>query len=168
VESFFNENGYSISYNPPEKANILSHGGELLAARKHLNSRPIPNEYLETVAEYFMSTLRFAARIVVFKGLEVLFLSVYLWVSEGFSQRNQTILKQMKLLIKMLDLPFLCMGVSNITYKEFAESEWPDFLGAEAIDPQMVTTTTLSIDRPIDFALISKTIKPMFASTQPE
>ena len=167
VESFFNTNGYSISYNVPEKANVLSHGGELIAVRKHLNSRPVQSEYLESVAEYFMSTLRFSARMVVLKGLEVLFLAVYLWASEGFSQRNQTILKQMKLLIQMLDLPFLCMGDFNITFKEFAESEWPDFLGADTIDPQMVTTTTLSTDRPIDFALISKSIKPMFASTQP-
>jgi hypothetical protein len=73
----------------------------------------------------------------------------------------------MKLLILILDLPFVCMGDFNITYKEFVESEWPDFLGAETIDPQMMTTTTLSTDRAIDFALISKHIKPMFASTQP-
>jgi hypothetical protein len=82
VESFFAGNGYSISYNPPEESNVLSHGGELVAVRKHLNSRPVAKEYLESVADYFMATLRFAARILVFKGLEVLVVAIYSWVSE--------------------------------------------------------------------------------------
>jgi hypothetical protein len=123
VESFFAGNGYSISYNPPEESNVLSHGGELVAVRKHLNSRPVAKEYLESVADYFMATLRFAARILVFKGLEVLVVAIYLWVSEGFSQRNQTILKQLKMLSQLLNLHFICMGDFNITFQEFAESE---------------------------------------------
>ena len=100
TQELFRRNGYTASYNPAERANMWNHGGECLATRSYINSRPVSDVLLKSIVEYFMTDLRFAARIVCFKQMEVVFITPYLWVSEGFSQRNQTILRQISMLSK--------------------------------------------------------------------
>ena len=167
VESFFRENGYMCTYNVAEKLNVLSHGGEALAIKHNYNARPVEKNVLDVIEEQYLTKLRFASMIVSFRGMDILFLNPYLWVSQGFSHDNRIILKQIHVLSKMLGLPFIAIGDFNITFDELKGSEWLRFLQAEVIDPQVQTTTSASLDRPIDLCLISKSIKEVFVSLKP-
>ena len=69
VEDMFTANGFDASYNPAEKTDCLSHGGECVAVRRHLNSRPVMKEVLDAVTEYFLTPLRIACRIIMLSKL---------------------------------------------------------------------------------------------------
>ena len=81
TENLFRFHGYRASYNPSEQLQSLCHGGEIVAAKASLNSRPVNNLILNTIVDSLNSQIRFAARIIVFKQLEVLF---YQCVCIGF------------------------------------------------------------------------------------
>ena len=95
----------------------------------------MPPEFLEIVASHFDTMLRFAARIFHFAGVDIVIIYVYLWCSEGFSDRNEAILYQIQMLITLLKLPFLIVGDLNIPIAGFAESGWVERLGAELLHP---------------------------------
>ena len=110
---------------------------------------------------------RFAARIVVMQKIEIMLVSVYLWVSEGFSEKNIKILKQIKMLGKLTNKPYIILGDFNIDYTEFVRSEWLDLMDVDPLHPKVNSTTTMSDCRVIDFALISRDIRSMFIGVYP-
>jgi hypothetical protein len=76
----------------------LTHGGEVIAVRSFMNSRPVSQHMIDEIVSYFMTVCRFVSRIVSFRQVDVLFITAYFWVGEGFSERNITILKQIYML----------------------------------------------------------------------
>jgi len=122
---------------------------------------------LTKVSEHFDAPLRFAARLIRFRGVSVLFVTLYLWASEGLSERNHNILMQVKLIKDLLQLPVVCFADFNIPFEEFADSGWLDLLNASPIHPGVTTTTSASSNRVIDFGFISNEIKYMFVLVVP-
>ena len=167
VTNLFRTNGFKVAYSPAERSNVLNHGGELVGTRCHIASRLVPTTILELVRDYFNTNLRFASLIVQFKIGEMLFIVPYFWVGEGFSERNQTIIRQISMVRRSLGLPFFAIGDWNITFKEFVDSVWPEFLDVHMIDPIMPTTTSLAPNRPIEYAMISNPIRNMHHLTKP-
>ena len=160
VTGHLSTQGFTASYNVPEPTTAKNHGGECVAIRKHFNSSPIKPEIIEAMNQHFKTHLRFAARTIRFKGLEVLLITVYLWDSEGLTPRNTQILQQIKMLVSLTGLPFICVGDFNIHCDEFSQSEWPEFLSCEVIHPGG-TTISSAEDRPIDFVLVSYSISKL-------
>jgi hypothetical protein len=76
IENDFKKYGFAASSSGAEKSISLTHGGEVVAIRNHLNSRPVAYEVLEIIREYYVSELRFAARIMVCKQIEILVLQL--------------------------------------------------------------------------------------------
>ena len=167
VENLFRFHGFKSSYNPAEKLHTLYHGGEIVAARASLNSRPVNPYIYQTIVESLNSTIRFTSRIVVFKQLELLCITIYLWDSEGFTDRNITLLRQLKMLIDLVGLPWFCVGDFNITFEQFRDSQWPDYLKCKMIHPNMKSTTSQSNDRVIDFAICDSGIHMLINSPKP-
>ena len=62
VQNKLRQYGFTASCNVPEPTTSKNHGGECLATRRFVNSRPIPNDILEAVANHFRANLRCAAR----------------------------------------------------------------------------------------------------------
>ena len=71
------------------------------------------------------------------------------------------------MLVNALGIPWILFADFNIEYEEFLESDWPTYLNADPIHPSMTTTTSISKDRVIEFALISKRIKVLHHKTIP-
>ena len=71
------------------------------------------------------------------------------------------------MLIKALGIPWILFADFNIVYEEFLESDWPSYFEADPLHPNTVTTTSLSKDRAIDFAVVSKKIKVLHHKTSP-
>ena len=135
--------------------------------RSCYNSRPIQSSILDLIKEHFMTELRFAARIIKLKNLEIISITIYLWVSENFSERNQIILRQIHMLQCLVKLPIFCTGDFNVTIQDFMDSQWPDFLDVQVLDPGIASTTTASINRKIDFAFVSKRVSQVFLQCKP-
>ena len=167
TENTFRQHGYTASVSPAEKSEVRNHGGECVAVRSYINSKPVPTEVQDRVKECFMTALRFSARVVRFRGAEIIFFAAYFWVYEGFSQRNITILRQIDMVIKMSGLPWIAFGDFNITFEDFQESEWLQYLDADLLHPNMKSTTSLSQNRVIDFGLMSRSLKGMFRKSRP-
>jgi hypothetical protein len=91
VDSWCNSNSFSASYTPPEDTIKGNHGGELVAIRSKFHSRPVNQEILDQISGHY-GTLRFAAMILTLKGVEFLIVTLYLWHTEGFTDRNIKIL----------------------------------------------------------------------------
>ena len=80
VVSNFKQHKYTVSYNIPEASDGGgNHGGEALAVRQHIHSTPIQPDILSSIALHFSVSRRFSARIVRFKKLSVVFITIYLW-----------------------------------------------------------------------------------------
>jgi len=170
VKDCFRKNDFRAAYSPAQgtdKSQSGTHGGELLAVRNHIHSTNIDINVLDNIADIFDTPLRFAARVVHFKHVQVLMVSLYLWDSEGFSERNNIILVQIKMLKDLLSLPILCVGDFNIKFEDFEASEWPQKMGVDMIHPKMPTTLSSTSDRVIDYGFISKDIKVMYQDLFP-
>ena len=116
ADDLFRYHGFNSSYIPAAQANVFTHGGECVAARSRINSRPVPDMILKQIQQHFNNTLRFAARIVRFQNLESVSLIHTYGSQKVFSERNQTIFKQIAMLSRILGLPFLALGDFNITW----------------------------------------------------
>jgi len=167
VLSTFRKHKLSPSYNPPIKMNEGTHGGEIVATRAHIQAKLIPKDVIDYLTSQF-GPLCFAAKIVIFRKVEVLFVSVYLWVSEGLSERNNTILQTIAITARYLNLPIICFGDFNITYDEFRESGWCEKMHISLLHPQVSSTLTSTSNRVIDFGFISNSIKLMFIDIHPK
>ncbi len=110
---------------------------------------------LDHLQERFQDPLRFAACIIRFKKLSVLFVTVYLWCSEGLTERNNEILLYIYMLAALVNLPLICIGDFNITAQEFLESGWANKFQATIMQPNTPTIVSSSAYRPIDFGFIS-------------
>ena len=159
VENKFEQHGFSASYTVPENTVAGNHGGEVVALRSSYESREISQDTINNLEH--LGRLRFAHKIVSFQSVEVLFICVYLWHTEGLSERNNNILKQTYLMKSILKLPILCMGDFNLTYDEFLSSGWPQKLRVKMINPPVETTTSASRNRKIDFGFVSIEIEMM-------
>ena len=71
------------------------------------------------------------------------------------------------MLVKLSGIPWFLVGDFSIHVCVFRLSEWPAFLNAKLIHPDVLPTTTISKDRTIDFALIRKRIKHLFKECRP-
>ena len=84
----FREIGFKAEYNIPEPTTAQNHGGECVAIRNHVNSRPARQELLTAIETHFNANLRIAAIIIPLKGIEILLVTIYLWDSEKFHQET--------------------------------------------------------------------------------
>ncbi len=151
VESRFKNAGFDTSYTNPLSLNSgHTHGGELLAIRSGFSSRNVPKHILEHIIKEY-GELRFATRIIEFHNVDILVVTLYLWVTEGLSVRNNMILYQTRMLKHLLSLPFFTIGDFNITFEQFVESGWAERFKAKMLHPGTPTTTTASTNRVIDF-----------------
>ena len=167
IEQDFKMNGFMASYNPAEPLTTLNHGGEVVSCRGHVNSRPIKDSIIDHIRESQNNYVRFAARLIVSKQLEILIISIYLWDSEGFSDRNIILLKRLKMVTDLVGLPWICSGDFNLTSDEFKQSEWPDFLRCVVIEPCCETTVSTSQNRIIDFTIVSIGIQMLIEKSEP-
>ena len=126
----FRSFGFKAYPNKPCKSDNGSlrgtHGGEVVAVRSHISASPVEPEILNQLVSHFGGHLRFASSIIRFKGMSLLIVTVYLWCSEGLTERNNMILHQIKMLQQILDnIPMLIVGDFNMTGQQFLESGWP-------------------------------------------
>jgi hypothetical protein len=144
VSSFFNQINYSAVYSPPElsKTGLGTHGGELVAVKSGTHARNVSHNILEALSDG--SPFRFAVKIISFSKVDIMFISLYLWDSEGFSERNNNILKQIYMLINMTNLPVLIAGDFNIPFEKFCDSGWCERLKVKPIHPGAKSTTSSS------------------------
>lgn len=170
VTNKFRHNYFTSYFNPAEpssKSSSGTHGGELVATRAHTLSNPIEPDLLDHIASHFGAPLRFAACLVRFKDLTLIFLTCYLWDSEGLSERNNIILTQINMLVHILNLPIVCFGDFNLKTQEFLESGWCEKLRVQIIYPNLSSTISTSSNRDIDFGFISTCVKSVYLYTQP-
>ena len=161
VESKFHNCGFNTSYSAPLPLPTGgTHGGELLAIKSRYQSKCIPKHILEHIVREY-GDLRFAARIVEFHNVDVLFITVYLWCNEGFSVRNNMILYQILMLKHLLHLPLIGFGDFNITFHDFQKSGWAERLRVNLIHPGLDSTLASCANRPIDFGFISYEVDTM-------
>jgi hypothetical protein len=167
VISRFRKNKFLPCYNPPTNKNQGTHGGEIVATRAHLQAKPIPKEVIGYLISQF-GPLHFAAKIVILTKVQVLFVSVYLWDSEGLSERNNTILQTIGLMSRYLKLPMIGFGDFNVAFDDFAKSGWCERLQVSLIHPRVPTTLSTTSNRVIDFGFISTDIQMMWQDVQPD
>ena len=105
--------------------------------------------------------------IIHLKHVSILVVSLYLWASEGLSERNNNLLLHILILSKIFSIPLLIYGDFNITSKQFLESGWCDKLKV-TLRKAKVSTTLHGIDgRDIDFYLVSNTILTLILDIEP-
>ncbi len=168
VADMFRRHGFKAYYNIPEgDTNTAGHGGEIVATRSHILSNPIQPNILDYISEHFGSTIWLSACTIQFKGAVVISASIYLWCSEGLSERNNIILLKLNMLVNILKLPLICFGDFNLIPQEFLDGGWCEQLQVKIIYPNSSTTISTAQDRPIDFGLISTSIEHMYKHTYP-
>ena len=167
VRDWFRLQGFSADLSPAEPTPEGTHGGELIAVRSHINSTPVPGEVLQVLQEHAQEPSRFSARIIRLKHLSVLLVAVYLWCSEGPSERNNEILHMIFILKNILGLPIIVLGDFNMLPQELLDSGWTSKLKVSLVESGAATTVSSAADRPIDFGLISNEIHHIFHNAQP-
>ena len=106
VEDMFKSKGFTASFNPSQLTSKGgTHGGEIVACRSHIQSNSIKPQILDNISSLVDSPLHFSARILKLHKLQVLLVAVYLWTSEGFSDRNNNGLFSTLYLKEILKLP---------------------------------------------------------------
>ena len=80
---------------------------------------------------------------------------------------KRTIFRQLKRVIDLVGLPWICVGDCNIDSVEFEKSEWPGFLKGKMIHPNTETTIKTSVNRIIDFAIVSQDISRLIDKSEP-
>ena len=146
------------SFTPAEVGNSESgtSGGELVAIKNNFDSIPVDERVLKQIESETSETIRFAARILRCRGFSCVLVSLYLKCSVGLNETNNTRLKQVHILSKILGLPFICLGDFNVCKEELIKSGWPQFLKCEVVLPSDATTTLRNTTgRVIDYMLIS-------------
>ena len=166
IRKLFRKHGFSASVASPQQTDKGgTHGGEIVAFRSYIHSTPILHNLLYSIQQEFQSPLRFAARTLRLKHVTVIMCTVYLWSTEGLSDRNVTILMQLNLLQKALSLPLFCIGDFNMLSTELVSSGWAETLKVNVKCPSYGNTSINSAaDRMIDYILISKSIDHIFES----
>ena len=109
VTSQFHRGGYNSYYNPStfNPTTQGTHGGELVAIKKNLNSKNLEPSLLEVIAEESQHPLAFSASYLRLKGLTILLCTVYLFCTEGMSERNNAIMFQLSILRNLVGIPML-------------------------------------------------------------
>jgi len=167
VESLCFRKGFTVACNEPQPSEGGgTHGGELIAMRSKYHARQINPDILNSISNHY-GILRFASMIINIKGVELLLITLYLWHTEGFTERNHVILYQIQYLKVLLGLPAFIIGDFNITFEKFKESGWCERLNVRMLHPGADSTTCKSTNRAIDFSLISLEIDPMFRDSTP-
>ena len=169
VEGKFSRKGFTVEYNVPEESPNNpngTHGGELIGVRNGYTHRKISQDLLDVIIKYY-GILRFSAMILSMQGVEFVFATVYLWHTEGFTERNITILYQLQYIQRLTKLPIIIAGDFNIPYQSFAESGWCERLNVRMVHPGVKSTTLLSNNRVIDFVLISPILDHLFRGIIP-
>jgi hypothetical protein len=156
------------SVTPPQTSiQSQNHGGELVAAKRHLHTTPVEPSILTAIGRQTGVPLRLAARYVRLSGLTILTVAIYLWCSQHFSHANNLILEQLCLLQRLCRMPMVVVGDFNMHANEFESSGWPNRLKMAVLRPSnSQTTLTVGQGRLIDYALVSKTIRPLVLSVE--
>ena len=71
------------------------------------------------------------------------------------------------MVIDLVGLPWICVGDFNIDFSDFEKSEWPGFLKGKLIHPNIETTFKTSVNRIIDFAIVSQGISMLIEKSEP-
>ena len=103
----FRRNGWSPCYNPTEfgpDRPVNGHGGEMIAFRSSDYFSSIPSPIIDIITAQFGKP-RFSAAVISLNQVQVLTVTVYLWHTEGFSERNLSTLNQILLLKVLMKLP---------------------------------------------------------------
>ena len=88
--------------------------------------------------------------------------SIYLWTSEGLSERNLSILHHLSLLLRALRGPWVVAGDWNMEPEVLQAAGWPRRLGGQIFAPSLPTCG----DRCYDFFLLDSRISHMAAGVQ--
>lgn len=167
IEGKLHRHGYTGACNEPQETEDGgTHGGELVAIRSKYKAKVINPDILAQISKHY-GTLRFAAMILTVKKVDVLVVTLYLWHTEGFTERNQIILSQIQMLKYLLKIPMIVAADFNITFEKFSESGWCERLKVRMVHPGISSTTKLSTNRVIDFVLISLELDPGYKSIRP-
>ena len=166
VHSIFKSHGFSPSYNSQQQSLKETHGGELVALDKRWQCEEVPiDDILNNISK--LGVLRFACKITIVHDVEIICTTIYLWDSEGFTERNITILQQLYILKRILKLPMFCAGDFSLHHDDFVQSGWANTLHVRVIHPGCNSTLSTTMGRVIDFALVSFEIETMFQIITP-
>ena len=170
IEQFFQAKGWRVECTPPEpvqphaisnshseysKTSGHGHGGEFVASSKYIQCNNIQHDILHPIAEKTQAPRRFAATILRLRHVSVVLVAIYLWDTEGLSERNQNLLYQLYLLTLLFNMPFIVYGDFNMSPNLLAESEWLNKLRMRIFVPNVKSTLARGENSLIDFVLIS-------------
>ena len=162
VIKVFRDNKPKAYVSPAQKTSEHgSHGGELLAFHKHLNTMPIEPEVINSIQQSTDGIIRFAAAYMRLESINIVVIALYLFVAEGMGLQNTLIMSQLDILRRVTGCPFICLGDFNMLPTELSDSVW-----LHNSDPYIKTTTSptstsASVDRRIDMCLYSRHLHPM-------
>ena len=91
-----NSHGFKVVATDPEPTNNLridesnssGHGGELVAFKSNYKHTSIDQHILDAIHALTNAPLRFAAAIIDFKCISIIFAAIYLWDHERLSEKN--------------------------------------------------------------------------------
>ena len=152
IHEVFNSHGFKVVATDPEPTDNIGidaskssgHGGELVAFKSNYKYKPIEQHILDAIHATTNAPLRFAAAVMQFKGLSIIFASIYLWDKEGLSERNQNLLFQIYLLLQTTQLPIFLYGDFNMNPNTLREAGWLDKLQVVEHHPPVPTTISTS------------------------
>ena len=129
IREVFNKKGCRVATNPPEPTMSVSamssgYGGEFVATHKRIHSSPEDINVYDTIASSTNAPCRFAACFIRLKGVTILLVAMYLWHTEGLSDRNQNLLKQLFILQQIVKVPIICYGDFNMLPEVLESSDW--------------------------------------------
>ena len=158
--------GWSLSLSPAVRTAPgadLRHtsAGVGVAVRKHVGDGPIS---VDVDSRPACMGGRIAATFVGLLG-GIMFLSVYLYHTEGWTHRNQLIMEELVRVVAMLKLPFLIFADWNMQPADLEQSLWVELLKAVVIFDPSPLGTFKGRDGSIsnfDFLLMDRRLVPVY------
>ena len=130
-----------------------THGGALVISRKHLHCTAFEEGRKGKGRDW-------AAIRVRVKGMDILYVAVYLTCGIGATGENILKIKEVMAFVMVTGLPFILVGDWNMSPEETLQAGWTQKLDAEVIVPKGVTGTCLT-GSTLDYAIISKNLRPI-------
>ena len=162
VQAYFFRQGYNVYYNVPRLNNPnnvrTTHGGELVAVKKQFNSMPIDESVYEQIRESSGQPLSVIGAYLRLAQFTIVVCSVYLYASEGLSERNQNILFQLQLIKDILGFPLLIFGDFNMLSSDIEQAGWDRRLGAKFVKLDQGSTLINTESRNIDFFMATENV----------
>ena len=86
--------------------------------------------------------------------------SVYLFHSEGFSERNKTLLNDIASFLAAMSIPFILAGDFNMSQSVFEASGWADSIWARVVAPDIPTYSSAGSSSIIDVFVVDLLLCP--------